>query len=133
MPWLLKTEPDDYDWARFAKDKRTVWDGVTNPLALKHLAAMAKGDLCLFYHTGDERCVMGVAEVVKTAYPNPKAGDAKLVVVDVKAVKPLKQPVTLAQIKADPVFQGWDLLRLARLSVVPTPQALFDRVLELGR
>lgn len=133
MPWLLKTEPDEYDWSRFVKDKRTVWDGVSNPLALKHLAAMARGDLCLFYHTGNERRVMGVAEVVKTAYADPKADDPKLVVVDVKLVSPLKTPVTLAQIKTDPAFQGWDLLRLARLSVVPTPQPMFDRVLELGR
>lgn len=133
MPWLIKTEPSEYDWARFVKDKRAVWDGVANAVALKHLRSMAKGDLCLFYHTGDERRVMGLAEVVKTAYADPNAEDPKLVVVDVKVGQPLRSPVTLAQIKADPVFAGWDLLRIGRLSVVPTPQSMFDRVLELGK
>ena len=132
MPWLIKTEPGEYDWTRFVSDKRTVWDGVANAVALKHLRSMARGDLCLFYHTGGERRVMGIAEVVKTAYPDPDADDPKRLVVEVKAVKALRSPVTLAQIKADPVFSGWELLRIGRLSVVPTPQVMFDRVLELG-
>lgn len=133
MPWLIKTEPSEYDWARFVKDKRAVWDGVTNAVALKHLRSMAKGDLCLFYHTGDERRVMGVAEVIKAAYADPNAEDPKRVVVDVKVGQPLQSPVTLARIKADPAFAGWDLLRIGRLSVVPTPQSMFDRILELGK
>ena len=109
--WLLKTEPDCYAWDDLARDKSAVWDGITNALALKHLRSMKKGDLALVYHTGDERAAIGVAEVTSAPYADPKAGDERLVVVDVRTKKKLAQPVTLADIKADPAFAGWDLLR----------------------
>ena len=87
--WLLKTEPDCYSWADLARDKSTVWDGVSNALALKHIRSMKKGDEALIYHTGDEKAVVGVAEVVSAAYPDPKEGDERLVVVDLRPGKPL--------------------------------------------
>ncbi len=130
--WLLKTEPDCYAWDQFTRDKKTAWDGVSNALALKHLRSMKKGDLCLFYHTGDERQAVGVAEVVKEAYPDPGADDAKMVVVDIRHKKPLKRPVTLDEFKADPAFAGWDLLRISRLSVVPVPEAMWKRIEQLA-
>jgi len=131
--WLIKTEPEVYGWEKFAKDKKTVWDGVENALALKHMRTMKKGDLCLYYHTGDERRVMGVAEVVSEAYQDPTKTDSKLVVVDVKVKSKMKIPVTLPMIKDDIAFVGWDLTRIGRLSVVPTPEAMFKRVVELGK
>src|SRR4051812_36256662 len=105
--WLLKTEPDSYAWDNLVKDKRTVWDGVTNALALKHIRSMKKGDLALVYHTGDERAAVGIAEVVTNPYPDPDQKDEKLVVVDLKPKTKLDQPVTLSNIKADPAFAGW--------------------------
>ena len=130
--WLLKTEPDCYSWADLARDKKTAWDGVTNALALKHIRSMKKGDEAVIYHTGEERAVVGVAQVESDPYPDPKADDAKLVVVDVKPKKKLATSVTLSDFKADPAFAGWDLLRISRLSVVPVPDAMWDRLLELA-
>lgn len=130
--WLLKTEPDCYNWSDLARDKRTAWDGVTNALALKHIRTMKKGDEALVYHTGDERAAVGTATVVSDPYPDPKAGDEKLVVVDLKPGQPLARPVTLDEFKADPAFAGWDLLRISRLSVVPVPDAIWERTLALA-
>ena len=130
--WLLKTEPDCYAWDDLVRDKSTVWDGISNALALKHLRTMKKGDLALVYHTGDERQAVGVAEVKTNPYADPKEGDDKLVVVDLRAKKKLAQPVTLSDIKADKAFQGWDFLRIGRLSVVPVPPAMWERILELS-
>ena len=131
--WLLKTEPDCYAWDNLVKDKRTVWDGVTNALALKHIRSMKKGDLALVYHTGDERAAVGIAEIVTNPYPDPDQKDEKLVVVDLKPKTKLAQPVTLSDIKADPAFAGWDLLRIGRLSVVPVPDAMWSRIEELAK
>ena len=134
MPrWLLKTEPDCYNWDALARDKKTAWDGVANALALKHMRTMKKGDLALIYHTGDERAAVGIAEVVSDPYPDPKEDDDRLVVVDVKVKKKLPQPVTLSDIKADKQFVGWDLLRISRLSVVPVPEAMWARIEELAK
>lgn len=130
--WLLKTEPDCYAWDNLVRDKRTVWDGVSNALALKHIRTMKKGNAALVYHTGDERAAIGIAEVVSDPYPDPKEGDEKLVVVDLKPKKKLARPVTLDDIKADKAFAGWDLLRISRLSVVPVPDAMWDHLLELA-
>ena len=130
--WLLKTEPDDYSWDDLVRDRKTVWDGVANALALKHIRTMAKGDWALIYHTGDERQAVGIAEITSKPYADPKAGDEKLAVVDIKPVRKLARPVTLAQIKQDAAFAGWDLLRIGRLSVVPTSEAMWKRVLELA-
>jgi predicted RNA-binding protein with PUA-like domain len=126
--WLLKTEPDSYSWQDLARDRRTVWDGVTNALALKHIRTMKKGDHALIYHTGKQRSAVGVAEVISAPYADPKQDDEKLAVVDVKAKKPLARPVTLDEFKADKAFAGWDLLRIGRLSVVPVPEAMWKRI-----
>jgi len=130
--WLLKTEPDCYAWDQLVKDKKTTWDGISNATALKHLRTMKKGDVALIYHTGDERAAVGVAEITSNPYPDPKEGDEKLVVVDLKPRKTLANPVTLSDIKADPAFAGWDLLRIGRLSVVPVPDPMWSRIEELS-
>ncbi len=130
--WLLKTEPDCYSWSDLERDKKTAWDGVTNALALKHIRSIKKNDLAAIYHTGGERAVIGVARVISSPYPDPNEADEKLVVVDVKPVKKLKQPVTLSDFKADPAFAGWDLLRISRLSVVPVPEPMWKRMMQLA-
>lgn len=130
--WLLKTEPDCYSWDDLVRDKKTVWDGVANALALKHIRTMKKGDAALIYHTGDERSALGVAEIVSDPYPDPSGGDDRLAVVDLKPKKKLRHAVTLSDIKADKTFAGWDLLRNSRLSVVPVPDALWKRIEELA-
>ena len=133
MPyWLLKTEPDCYAWDDLARDKKTTWDGVTNALALKHLRTMKKGDLALVYHTGGERQAVGVAEITSAPYPDPNAEDDRHVVVDLKPKRKLKRPITLDEIKADPAFAGWDLLRISRLSIVPVPEPMWKRLEELS-
>lgn len=130
--WLLKTEPDCYAWDDLVRDKRTIWDGITNATALKNIRAMKKGDAALVYHTGDERAAVGVAEITSAPYPDPALEEEKLVVVDIRPKKKLPQPVNLSDIKADKAFAGWDLLRIGRLSVVPVPDAMWDRLMELA-
>ncbi len=130
--WLLKTEPDCYAWDDLARDKSAVWDGVANALALKHIRTMKKGDAALIYHTGDERAAIGIAEIRSDPYADPKEDDEKLAVVDIKPKKKLTSPVSLADIKADPAFTGFDLLRISRLSVVPVPDKMWERILELS-
>jgi predicted RNA-binding protein with PUA-like domain len=130
--WLLKTEPDCYSWEQLVKDKKTTWDGVSNALALKHLRTMKKGDEALIYHTGDEKAVVGMAEVVSAPYADPKEGDERLAVVDLRPKKKLKNPVTLSDVKADPAFSGWDLIRNSRLSVMPVPDSMWARIEELA-
>ncbi|HZK82298.1 MAG TPA: EVE domain-containing protein [Humisphaera sp.] len=131
--WLLKTEPDCYAWDDLVRDKKTVWDGVANNAALKNIRAMSKGDLALIYHTGDERQAVGIAEITSKPYPDPKEGDDKLVVVDLKAKNKLAHPVTLSDFKADKTFAGWIMLRIGRLSVVPVPEELWERIIELSK
>jgi predicted RNA-binding protein with PUA-like domain len=121
--WLLKTEPSTYGYDDLEREGRAVWDGVTNPVALKNLRAMKEGDRVVVYHTGDEKAVVGLAEVVRAAYPDPKAGDAKLVVVDLKPKGRLAEPVSLADIKKMPLFAESPLVRQGRLSVVPLDAA----------
>jgi predicted RNA-binding protein with PUA-like domain len=130
--WLLKTEPDCYAWDDLVRDKSAVWDGVSNALALKHMRTMKKGDLALVYHTGDERAAVGVAEVRSGPYPDPKEADERLAVVDVRPKRKLARPVTLSDIKADPTFEGWQFLRIGRLGVVPVPEPMWERILELS-
>lgn len=130
--WLLKTEPDCYSWPDLVRDKRTAWDGVANNAALKYMRQMKKGDEAFIYHTGDVRSAIGIAEVVKEAYPDPKEDEDRLVVIDVKAIKPLEQPVSLSDIKADKAFEGFELIRQSRLSVVPVPEAMWKRIIELS-
>lgn len=130
--WILKTEPSTYSFDDLIKQKTAVWDGVKNPLALKHLRSMQPGDDVLIYHTGDEKAVIGFARVTKAAYPDPKQKDPKLVVVDLKAGAKLPAQVTLATIKADPTFKDLALVRMGRLSVVPATPAQWQRLLRLG-
>ena len=130
--WLLKTEPDCYAWDDLVRDKSTTWDGVSNALALKHIRSMKKGDLALVYHTGGQRQAVGVAEVKSDPYPDPKEGDERLAVVNLRPKKKLAQPVSLSDIKADKAFDGWEFLRIGRLSVVPVPPKMWDRILELS-
>jgi predicted RNA-binding protein with PUA-like domain len=130
--WLFKTEPSTYSWHQLERDGGTVWDGVRNALALKHLAAVATGDEVLVYHTGDERAAVGIARVTRGAYPDPKAHDARLVVVDIAPARPLRHPVPLAAMRARPKLAGFDLLRLPRLSVVPVSAAQWTEILRMA-
>lgn len=133
--WLAKQEPSGprgYPLEQLEKDRRTVWDGVRNNLALKHVRSMKKGDQALYYHTGSERRAVGVMEVVRGPYPDPGQDDERLAVVDVRYVRRLASPVTLEMIKAEPSLAGWDLLRIPRLSVVPVPPAAWRAVLRMG-
>ena len=130
--WLLKTEPGTYSWDDLARDKSAVWDGVSNAVALKHIRSMKKGDLAIVYHTGDERAAVGIAEIKSDPYSDPKEHDEKLVVVDLKPKRKLAKRVELTAIKADKAFAGWDLLRIGRLSVVPVPESMWARIMELS-
>ena len=130
--WILKTEPSAYSFDQLEHDRTAVWDGVTNPLALKHLRDMQPGDDVLIYHTGDEKAVVGLARVTSAAYADPKAKDPKLVVVELKPAKRLKRPVTLAEIRAESEFQDLALVRMPRLSVVPATAAQWKRLLAMG-
>ncbi len=130
--WLLKTESSTYSWSDLVADKKTTWDGVSNALALKHIRTMKKGDLALVYHTGDEKHAVGIAEIASNPYPDPKEDDEKLAVIDLKPKRALKNPVTLAQMKTDKTFAGFDLLRIGRLSIVPVPEKMWQRILELA-
>jgi len=130
--WLLKTEPSDYSYADLNRDGKTVWDGVSNNLALKHLRNIKAGDLAFLYHTGKERALVGVAEVTSDPYPDPKKNDAKLSVVDVKAREELPQSVSLAEVKADSEFSDFALVRLPRLSVMPVTPPQWNRLLAMA-
>ena len=130
--WLLKSEPDAYSWADLVRDKKGRWDGVRNFTARNTLRAMAKGDLCLFYHSVSEKAVVGICKVVGTAYPDPTSDTGQWVCVDVAPVRALKTPVELATIKEDPALSKTELLRQGRLSVVPLTEPEFERIVELG-
>ncbi len=117
--WLLKTEPSEYSFEDLERAGRAVWDGVTNPAALRNLRAMKKGDRAIVYHTGDEKSAVGLAEVTREAYPDPKGKHPRLVVVDLKPLGRLPRPVSLREIKAMPIFAETPLVRQGRLSVVP--------------
>jgi len=130
--WILKTEPSAYSYDQLERDGAAVWDGVKNPLALKHLRAMAKGDRLLVYHTGDEKAVIGFAEVTRPAYPDPKKRDPKLVVIDLKPAGRLPRPVPLARIRAEKALAGLALVRMPRLSVAPADAGQWKRLLALG-
>ena len=131
--WLFKSEPSGYSFQRLQQDKKTVWDGVKNNLALKHLSVVKKGDWILIYHTGDEKSAVGVAQALSAAYPDPGKEDPKLVVVDVKPIEPLSRPVTLAEMKANPKLAKFDLLRLPRLSVMPVSEEQWRVIEQMGR
>src|SRR5262249_8355273 len=121
--WLLKTEPSTYSDDDLEREGRTTWDGVKNPVAIRNLGAMKGGDEVVIYHTGDEKAAVGLAEVTKAAYPDPKSRNPKLLVVDLKARGRLPRPVTLAEMRTTPAFAQSPLLRQGRLSVVPLTAA----------
>lgn len=128
--WVLKTEPSEYGFADLVREGRTRWEGVSNPVALKHLRSMLEGDAALIYHTGSEKALVGLARIASPPYPDPK--DPKLVVVDVEAGKPLARPVPLAEIRAEPAFAELGLVRIPRLSVVPVEPGQWTRLLAMG-
>jgi predicted RNA-binding protein with PUA-like domain len=131
--WLFKEEPDHYSLLDLFRDKRTVWAGVENNLALKHLRSVHKGDRVLYYHTGKEKAVVGVMEVVKDAYPDPERDDPRFVVVDVKPVLRLDRPVPLAEIKSNPKFADFALVRISRLSVMPVTKEHWMEIERLSK
>jgi predicted RNA-binding protein with PUA-like domain len=128
MNWLFKEEPTHYSYDDLVRDGKTSWTGVRNPLAQKHLRSVAKGDRIFFYHTGDEKSVIGVMKAAAAAYPDPADKDGKLYAVDVTPVKKLKRPVTLASIKADKAFASFPLVRMSRLSVMPVTEDEWSRI-----
>ena len=128
--WLVKTEPDVYSWEQFVSDGSTFWDGVRNYEARNNLRAMKKGDLVVFYHTGDERQAVGIAKVVKEAYQDPTTDDAAWVVVDLAPVKPLATPYTLAQAKAHPILCESALAKKGRISVISLTKAEYETMIE---
>ena len=130
--WLVKQEPEAYSWADLVRDGVTAWTGVRNYQARNHLRAMRRGDPVLFYHSVSEKQVVGVARVAREHHADPTAGEGDWSAVDIEPVRALVRPVTLAQLKADPVTAGMPLIRQTRLSVLPVSPAEFDRVLELG-
>ena len=129
MNWLFKEEPTHYGYDSLVKDKRTVWSGVKNPLAQKHLRSVKKGDRIFYYHTGDEKSVVGIARALGDAYADPNDKTGKQSVVDVAPVKKLPQPVTLASIKADAAFKTFPLVRISRLSVMPVSDDEWDAII----
>lgn len=130
--WLLKTEPQDYSYQDLEKAGRAVWDGVKNALALKYLRTMQPQDEALIYHTGKERAVVGVAQILTHPYPDPALNDLKLVVVELKAMRSLLTPVTLKQIQQTQDLQDFELLRLPRLSVVPVTEQHWQRIEQIA-
>src|SRR5688572_19020363 len=126
--WLVKQEPGSFSWATLVKDGRTDWTGVRNFQARNHLRAMKKGDAVLFYHSGKEKQIVGLARVEKEAYPDPTADEGDWSAVDIVPVKALKKAVTLQQLKADKVLREMPLVRQSRLSVSPVTEEQFERI-----
>ena len=134
--WLVKQEPSGprgYNFSTLQKEKTTVWDGVHNNLALKHMRNMKKGDSVLYYHTGDERQAVGIMTVTSKPYPNPEEDNERFVVVDVKYKKQLDNSVSLEQMKKEKSFKNWELLRISRLSVMPVPKTIWTKIISLSK
>ena len=132
MNWMFKEEPTHYSYDDLARDGKTSWTGVRNPVAQKHLRAVSKGDRIFFYHTGKEKAVVGIAKAAAASYPDPADKDGKLYAVDVVPVRKLKQPVTLAAIKADTSFATFALTRVPRLSVMPVTDDQWERIVGMA-
>jgi predicted RNA-binding protein with PUA-like domain len=132
MNFLFKEEPSNYSYDDLVRDKTTSWTGVKNPLAQKHLRSVKKGDRIFFYHTGDQKAVVGIARAAGDAYPDPRDTSGKLYAVDVAPVRKLKSPVTLASIKADKAFADFPLTRMPRLSVMPVDDDTWERILAMS-
>jgi predicted RNA-binding protein with PUA-like domain len=131
--WLVKEEPDHYGYEQLERDRTTVWAGVKNPLAQKHLRAIRRGDRIFYYHTGKEKAVVAVATATSDAYPDPTDASGKLYVVDIAPQERLSTPVTLAAIKADEAFASFPLVRMSRLSVMPVTDAEWKRIDRMSR
>ncbi len=134
--WLAKQEPSGprgYNFSKLEKEKKTVWDGVHNNLALKHIRNMKKDDLVFFYHTGKERQVVGIMSVISNPYPNPEEENKRFVAVDVKFKSLLTKPVGLEQMKKQKRLKNWELLRISRLSVMPVPKSIWDLIIKMSK
>lgn len=134
--WLAKQEPSGprgYNFEQLKKEKKTVWDGVHNNLALKHMRQMMPHDLVIFYHTGDERQAVGIMEVTSEPHSNPDEENERFIVVDVKYVRSFKRPVTLDEMKKEKKFKDWELIRISRLSVMPVPELIWDEILKISQ
>ena len=131
--WLMKEEPEHYSYDQLVKEKKTVWAGVKNPLAQKHLRSIKRGDRIFYYHTGKEKAIVAIATAVSDAYPDPTDAAKKTYVVDVAPLKKLAQRVTLAEIKADRAFGDFPLVRMSRLSVMPVTDEEWARIERMGR
>ena len=131
--WLVKEEPEHYSYDQLEKDRTTVWAGVKNPLAQKHLRSIKKGDGIFYYHTGKQKAVVALARAASNAYPDPKDKTGKFHVVDIAADKKLARPVTLAEIKADRSFASFPLVRMSRLSVMPVTDAEWKRIESMSK
>jgi predicted RNA-binding protein with PUA-like domain len=130
--WLLKTEPDEYSFEQLVTDRRTIWDGVLNNLALIHIRAMKKGDRAFIYHTGKEKAIVGIAEIVSNPYSNPETENEKHLVVDIKPIRKFPYPVNLSEIKSQTQFEGLDLIRNSRLSVMPVKDIWWHAIIGQG-
>ena len=130
--WLLKSEPGTYAFADLERDGKTVWDGVRNNAAALHLKAMRVGDEALFYHSGDDKAVVGVAKIVKSAFPDTSDPAGRFVAVEVAYGRPLPEPVTLAEMKANPKLAGMEMIRQSRLSVSPVTDAQWAEILRMA-
>lgn len=128
--WLLKTEPNEYSYDNLEDEGRTVWDGVRNPVAQKHMRAVEAGDQVFIYHTGKEKAIVGIARIESSAYQDP---DSKLAVFEISSQGRLARPVTLAEIKASGEFAGWELVRLPRLSVMPVTRRIWSNILRISK
>lgn len=131
--WLVKEEPDHYGYAQLERDRKTVWAGVRNPLAQKHLRSIRRGDRIFYYHTGKEKSVVAVAKAATDAYPDPNDASGKMFVVDIVPEKALPRPVSLAEIKADAAFASFPLVRMSRLSVMPVSNDEWKRIELISR
>jgi predicted RNA-binding protein with PUA-like domain len=131
--WLMKSEPETYSWADLVRDGKTDWTGVRNFAARGNLNAMKVGDRAFFYHSGEQKAIVGLAEITRTAFPDKTADEPGWVAVEVKAVEPLKRPVTLADVKKEPSLAKMALIRLSRLSVQPVTSAEFEKIVKMGK
>ena len=131
--WLVKQEPESYSWDDFVRDRKTAWEGVRSYAARLHLNGMRPGDAVLFYASGEPKAVIGIAEVTKAAFPDATADEPGWVAVELKAVRPLARPVSLAAIKATPALAQIALVRQSRLSVMPLTEEAFDRIAGMGK
>ncbi len=130
--WLFKTDPDTYSWHDLKSKKREVWDGVKNPLALKHLRSVKAGDEILIYHSGKDKAIVGIAQALSAAYPDPQDKTAKLFVIDLAPMKDFPKPVSLSIIKFEPGLKDWELVRMSRLSVMPVSSQVRKILFELA-